>query len=474
MKKLIKIICCLTMMLCLGCQSKSALDKENPVTVKLWHYYSGKQLESFNDLVEEFNTTVGKEKGIIVDATSFGTVNELGQRVIDAAEKKVGAKEIPDIFAAYADTAYQVDALDLVADLKPYFSKSELSEYIDGYIEEGYFHNDDELKIFPTAKSTEVMMINKTDFDKFAKATGVSIKDLSTIEGLTAVSQKYYEYTDSLTATPNDGKALFGRDAIANYMIIGLKQFGHDILTVEDGKVILDFDKETVKKLWDNYYVPYISGYFSSKGRFRSDDVKIGNIMSCVCSSSGATFFPTQVILNDTQTYDIEVEALKVPLFKGGKDYAVQQGAGMVVIKNDDAHQEGSVEFIKWFTQKEKNIKFSVDSGYLPVTKEANDFDIINQTTTVKSEVVKDVIEVSVDTVNNSELYVPKSFNNGTAFRNELESSMQKQAETDRQAVISLLNQGTTLEKAISSYTTNDYFEQWYQKTYQALLDIVG
>ncbi|MEG0367108.1 MAG: hypothetical protein RR585_09750 [Coprobacillus sp.] len=59
MKKIIKIICCLTMFLCVGCQSQSHLDADNPVTVKLWNYYSGKQLESFNHLVSDFNSTVG-------------------------------------------------------------------------------------------------------------------------------------------------------------------------------------------------------------------------------------------------------------------------------------------------------------------------------------------------------------------------------------------------------------------------------
>lgn len=86
-----------------------------------------------------------------------------------------------------------------------------------------------------------------TDFNQFANATGVQIEDLSTIEGLVEVSKKYYEYTDGLTSTPNDGKAFFGRDAFANYIVIGLKQLGHDIIQVKDGKATLDFDKTAVR-----------------------------------------------------------------------------------------------------------------------------------------------------------------------------------------------------------------------------------
>ncbi|MEG0277322.1 MAG: extracellular solute-binding protein [Coprobacillus sp.] len=474
MKKILRILCCLSVLFCFGCQSKTHLDAGDPTTIKVWNYYSGKQLESFTKLIDEFNKTVGKEKGIIVDTTSFGNVNELGQSVIDAANKKVGAKEVPDIFAAYADTAYQMDALGLVEDLKPYFSDEALNKYIEGYIKEGYLNKDKQLKIFPIAKSTEVMMINMTDFEKFAKATGVSLQDLSTIEGVTSVSKKYYEYTDSLTSIKNDGKAFFGRDAMANYLIIGLKQFGHDIVSVSEGKTTLDFDKETVKKLWDNYYVPYVRGYFSSQGRFRSDDVKIGNIISCVNSSSGSTFFPDKVITDDNKSYSIDVKTIAAPLFKDGKNIAVQQGAGMVVTKSDEAHVEASVEFLKWFTESKQNINFSIDSGYLPVTKEANQTETIQETTKIESQIVKEVIDVSVNTVNNSNLYTTQVFDNGTKFRNELEKCLQTQAESDRKVIKKELKQGKDYDEVISQYDNNQNFEQWYNKTYEALNNLMG
>ena len=41
------------------------------------------------------------------------------------------------------------------------------------------------------------------------------------MEGLVKTAQRYYEWTDSLTEAPNDGKAFYGRDAMANYVLIG-------------------------------------------------------------------------------------------------------------------------------------------------------------------------------------------------------------------------------------------------------------
>ena len=43
-----------------------------PVTITVWTYYNGDQLETFNKLVDEFNTTVGKEQGITVESDSQG------------------------------------------------------------------------------------------------------------------------------------------------------------------------------------------------------------------------------------------------------------------------------------------------------------------------------------------------------------------------------------------------------------------
>ena len=44
----------------------------------------------------------------------------------------------------------------------------------------------------------------------------------------------------------------------------------------------------------------------------------------------------------------------------------------MVVTAGDEAKVRASVEFLKWFTLPENNISFSVGSGYMPVTKAAN------------------------------------------------------------------------------------------------------
>lgn len=432
-----------------------------PVRITVWHYYNGAQLQTFDALVEEFNATAGKDKGIVVESSSRGTVNDLALSVMSAANGEAGAEEIPNIFAAYSDTAYALDQLGYVAQLNEYMTEAELSAYVDSYMEEGRLSGED-LKIFPVAKSVEIMVLNKTDWAPFAAATGASYEDLATIEGVTAAAEAYYNWTDAQTPEANDGKALFGRDAMANYFFSGSMQLGTELFRVTDGKASLDFDQDVLRALWDNYYVPFVKGYFNASGRFRSDDLKTGNVLACVCSSSGATYLPDSVSTSDSEEHPIELAILPCPQFQGGAAYAIQQGAGMVVTTRSDEEIAASVEFLKWFTEDGRNIRFSVGSGYLPVTKTASDMEAINAAGLAVTDVMEKVLTVSVDTVAGNRLYTPPAFTAGVEARSVLEYAMSDAAVRDRAVVAERLAAGESLEEAAADFTSDEYFEAWY------------
>ena len=165
-----------------GCGGSIGKSSE-PVTLTVWTYYNGEQLDAFNALVDSFNDTVGKEKGIVVESSSQGSVNDLETNVMAAAEEKVGASDMPAIFSAYADTAYKLDEMGKVVDLSEYLTE------------------------------------------------------------------------DEQTDEPNDGKALFGCGAMANYMLVGAKQLGGSLFEVKDGKMGLNFDKDIVRKLMTDSFM---------------------------------------------------------------------------------------------------------------------------------------------------------------------------------------------------------------------------
>lgn len=449
---------------CGGCSGSAGSEVPAKVTdITVWTYYNGDQLESFTSLVNQFNETVGAQKGIKVSTESQGSVNDLETSVMDSAEGKVGAAAMPNIFSAYADTAYALDQMGMVVDLAPYLTEEEKAQFVEGYLSEGDFGEDDSIKIFPVAKSTELLFLNDTDWQAFADAADVRCEDLATMEGLTAAAEKYYNWTDAQTAAPDDGKALFGRDAMANYMLVGAQQLGDTIFAVKDGRMTVNFERDVARRLWDNYYVPFVRGWFAATGRFRSDDIKTGNVLAYVGSSSSATFFPTRVTNDANQSHEISLKTLPAPQFEGGEAVAVQQGAGMVVTAAKEEEVKASVEFLKWFVRAENNIAFSVGSGYLPVTRKANDMQEILASGLTLDDNMQQTLTVAVDTVNGNRLYTPHAFAGGSSARKVLEYGLSDLAAADRETVVQRIAEGQSAAEAEAEFLTDEYFEAWYQ-----------
>ena len=166
------------------------------------------------------------------------------------------------------------------------------------------------------------------------------------------------------------------------------------------------------------FYIPYINGYYKAVGKFRSDDAKTGEIIALVCSTSGIPYFPESVVIDDSKEYDIEALVLPLPNFENTPPCAVQQGAGMVVVKSDKVKEYASVEFLKWFTDKDRNIKFSLESGYMPVKKEANNIKVIeeylaNNKGTKVLDKLRSSLSILVEQLETYELYTNKAFENG-------------------------------------------------------------
>lgn len=449
--------------MCVACDNaKKSSHKEEKTSITIWHYYSGSQKAAFDRMVERFNETEGIKKGITVNVVAMDSISNLSEQINASADKKLGAKALPDLFSAYVDMAETIDAKGLLVDMDQYFSKEELSGYVDAYIEEGRFDSAKSLKLFPIAKATEVMMVNKTKWDEFAAACNIDISKLSTWEGLAETAELYYDWSG--------GKAMFGRDVMANYVLLGSLELGNDIFQVKDGTLDFQMDKDVMRKLWDNYYVPYISGYYRKEGRYASDDLKIGDIIAYVGSTSSAAYFPDEVYYDaeDTGT-QIECMVLPVPDFEGKESYVIQQGAGMAMIHSDEKKEKASAEFLKWFTESEKNVSFAVESSYLPVTKESCHAgyirNIVEKENIKVSDKVLDTLTISIEKMNQSTTYTLPSFVNSYDAREVLDTILKDKAKNDRAAVLELTAQGMTEEDAVAQYDTEDSYQAWYQDT---------
>lgn len=244
MKKSIALILTLVLILSVlltGCSS-SVLDPKNPITLTMWHNYGGDMQSTMDYLIDEFNATVGKDKGIIINVTAISSSSELNKSLDMIANGDPGAPDMPDIFTGYPKVAIQFQEKGMLVNFDDYFTEDELSAYVEDFVAEGRLA-DGGLYVFPIAKSTEVLYVNQTLFDRFSAATGAKMDDLATFEGIARLSEQYYEYSG--------GKQFYAADSWFNYAEVGMAQLGTSIFNGEALSL-----RETAFPISSTRYIP--------------------------------------------------------------------------------------------------------------------------------------------------------------------------------------------------------------------------
>ncbi len=375
MKKFLAcLLAVMIMCVCLaGCQNSSPLDPKNPVTLTMWHNYGGDMQQTMDFLIDEFNSTVGKEKGIVINVTAISSSSELNKSLDLIVNGDPGAPDMPDIFTGYPKVAIKFQEKNLLADLDTYFTEEELSEYIDEFVSEGRL-SDGGLYVFPIAKSTEVLYVNKTLFDRFAAATGALEDDLATFEGIAKLSKMYYEWSG--------GKQFYGSDSWFNFAEVGMEQLGDSI--IKDKKVTLSGDKYA--HIFGTLYPPITEGGIAIYDGYSSDLSKTGDLVCSTGSSAGILFYGDTITYTNGTTEEVEYDILPYPVFENGAKTAIQRGGGLMVAKTDEKKEYAAAEFIKWLTASEQNMKFVGETGYLPVTKKAFEEDMESHLKTLEDE----------------------------------------------------------------------------------------
>ena len=348
----------------------SSTKKGEPVVITLWHVYGGQVDSPLNKIIERFNDTYGKEQGIYVQVTSVSNTNTIHEAVLAAGRKEPGAAELPDIFVSYPKTVLSLPDPNILVDYRDYFNDEELDRYFPEFIEEGMING--KLLVFPVAKSTEIMFINKTLFDRFAKETGADEKELSTWEGLFKMAEKYTEWTDEKTPDiPNDGKSFFVHDYHFNYFQVGCESLGEHFFTNGDKERSLAFGP-IFKRAWLPYANAALSGGVWLREGYATEPLRTGGAIVSMASSASVLYYEDIVTYEDNTSEPIEVKAYPAPVFEGGEKLVMQRGAGFCVTKSVPEKEKAAAEFLKWLTEPKNNVEFVTTTGYMPVTKEAS------------------------------------------------------------------------------------------------------
>ena len=407
MKKLLSVLLA-TMLLLSLCSFAAA---EEPVNVLFWHSRgSGAQLETVTYQVDTFNETIGKEKGIFIEAIYIGnyaTLQTKCQLASQTGEQPVLTLSGPVRVASLMDD-------DLLVDMLPYAQRDnyDLSNFL-GAMYNNPFCTEEMCYSFPYIKSTPVLYYNKTMADA---------------KGLKAPTT-YSEYEDFCralhTVDETTGEVLvWGTERLSDFMFyegcflmtMGTylwDETGTKSPAISSGnmeKVISDW-RRAVDEGWCR---PFDAASASAALQERFYQGKVACFMSSCGNMGNIQKYATEA--------GIELGVTYMPCMDGYEDnFSVPVGGGQICVMKGNTEEQinGAWEFLKFLFTDDMVAYNAIHSGYLPTTKSVGEDETMTAfwAENPNYKVAYDQVQYGFDQAN------PR-FDNNSEFSTNLNSTM--------------------------------------------------
>ncbi len=353
-RKHLALFLLLTLLLSLaGCGEKSLLDPKDPVELTFWHVYGEQAGSPMDLLVDEFNQTLGREKGVRVKVTAQSSTSRIGELLLES-QADGSDVEMPDLFTCHLNNAVEL-GVDSLLDWNEWFSEEELGEFVPGFLADGEL--DGKLLVFPVSKSTHVLMFNGSRFGRFSAETGVTYDDLSTWEGLYDAAASFYDWSG--------GGVFCAMDYPIRAVELRAMEHGAQDFYTEDGWY--DFDNPIFKESWMQFARSLVQGHVQVSDLYSNTQVMTGDALCDLGSCAAILYYNDTVSYADGTSEPMDLHALPVPCTTGSEPLMTQAGVGIAAHQTTDQKAEAAALFVDWLTEAERNLKFVADTGYMPV-----------------------------------------------------------------------------------------------------------
>ena len=445
MKKTLAFLLSLTFLMTMfsGCAHKCMPSPSDPVTLNMWHVYGSQTKSPLNTVIDEFNRSIGSEYGITVNVVSVTSSSAIDKALYASANNEPGAEAMPDLFTAYPRVAEIVGQENLLP-WNEYFTEEELSAFHADFLSEGYFG--ERLLMLPVAKSAEALFLNKTLFDRFSADTGITTDELSTYDGIFSASSAYYDWSG--------GQSFLQINDYYNYACVGMKAYGGEF--IRNGR--LQLDDEAFRAIWIPLAKTAIYGGICLDDGYAAARWKTAEIIANTGSTADVLYQPSEVIYPDNTTEPIEAVALPYPAFTDNTSGVIYRGGGLFAIKSEDERKnQAAYIFAKWLTEKEHNLEFVTNAGYLPVRDDAMDA-LFADFSLVEKENFRSVYR-AVDTMLESyTLYALPLYDGASEIQSDFETNVKSVLKAAHHQYIKRSNEGenpdTVLDALVESSLT--------------------
>ncbi len=343
------------------------------VTIKFAHAMGTKLQEVLNNHIGQFNKLY---PNITVEHSSYGAWSDISGLInteIMGDNQPNVAYCYPDHVASYNMSKSVVILDDLINSKVAVsrgdgtteilgFTEEQISDFIDGFYNEGKQYGDGLMYSLPMGKSTEVLYYNKTFFED----NGLSVPN--TWDEMEVLCQKILEL---------DPKCYpLGYDAEDNWFITMCEQYGYPYTSAAEDSEHYLFNNEGCKDFVKNLREWYQKGYVTTEelyGSYTSSlftelDKSLSHSYMCIGSSGGASY---QVPENNA----FEVGVAPIPQVRQDNKKVISQGPSLCILKGGKTTDQqilASWLFVKYLTTNMAfQTEFSTASGYMPVLESA-------------------------------------------------------------------------------------------------------
>lgn len=419
LKKIVSIALCGIMLV--GCSQdmqdkKYGLDKDNPISITIGTLED----TSLQTLIDDFNSTVGNDRGIVIEYKEVSSNDELSSM---------------DIVSTDYNTIYSLCANGNVAELSSYFSALDLGDtYLDTSIEDISFSG---LKAIPTKLDINVLVLNKSEWESFASANGLDTSSLATWDSVLSVAETYYN--------SNDNKPFLSIYSGYDIALEMSYQNSVPIVTTASDSASINLSSEAMQNVWNKIVTPQIKGYFVYGGY---ENLESDTTIASYCKLSELSANDDIIVLQ--APYDINTT------------YKLNTTA-MAINSTDDTKVYAGVEFIKWLTSTDINYKYAINDSCIPANKECQRVSNMKEylyNESISSDINATAELLAVGLLESKSIFKVSPFDNISVLETTLDTRI-NQTET-HEVLIKRIQGGVLEAKAYEGILDNSSFKEWY------------
>lgn len=335
-----------------GCGAKSADQAvkgatDRKVQVEFWNALTGKNEEVLKGFVDEFNK---QSDDVEVKMVSQGDYWENGTKL----QAAIAAKNQPDLTMLEVTQVSQFASFGALANVDNYISEEKQKDFLKGLMKESEYNG--KTVSVPLNRSTPLLYLNK----EMCEAAGLD----------PAGPKNWNELKEYATKLTNKESGVVG-------LAVPIDIWFYEALIYQQGGEMIDKNNKVAfknekgikaLKLWQDMMKNGIMQLPAGEGYDAWDTAKDAFING----KAGMTFQSTASLSGIVEQTEGSF-TVNTAFLPGDTTYGVPTGGANIVIMEGSSEEEKQAagEFIEFMTDKENVVKFSMETGYMPITNSA-------------------------------------------------------------------------------------------------------